>query len=172
VCLLLKPHTILKSLLASRCARDHSRIKIDEGDDVTWIAATDEWLLTSQARVYGIARPLSPINTIFVGQTTRGITNEQCLARNLAAKSRAPLEIISLATQSPALNCWSSLDSVYTADDSISSRHQKTFCSRTLLSMVDSSLSSVWRSGSANLAYHDSRVHADRATDLSLSWPQ
>jgi|ERR1700722_1217435 hypothetical protein len=51
-------------------------------------------------------------------QVTRGIINEQCLACNLAAKSRAPLESISLATQSPALNCWSSLDSVYAGDES------------------------------------------------------
>jgi hypothetical protein len=37
--------------------------------------------------------------------------------------------------------------------------------------MVDSSL---LRHGARDqlTAYHDSRVHADRATDLSLSWPQ
>jgi hypothetical protein len=44
--------------------QDHVRIKIDEGDDVTWTAATDEWLLAGQARVHGISRPLGPITMI------------------------------------------------------------------------------------------------------------
>ena len=57
-------HHTQEFLLASRCGRDHLRTEIDEGDDVTWIAATDEWLLASQAQVHGITRPLSPINMI------------------------------------------------------------------------------------------------------------
>src|SRR4051812_6230803 len=106
------------------------------------MAATDDWLLACQARVHGIARPLGPITMTIALRITerdicrkasRGITNKQCLARNLAVNSRAPLEIISLATQSPALNCWSSLDSVHTGDDSTRLNTKGQPCSGALL---------------------------------------
>jgi hypothetical protein len=83
---------------------------------------------------------------------TRGITNKQCLALNLAAKSRAPPESISLATQSPALNCWSSLDSVHARR-----RQQPRLNTKRQPLLSCTSLdgrflpSPVWRSGSTNL---------------------
>ena len=110
-------------------------------------SSSSRYCTSSQPHYYDIA-PTHLLNEIFV---TRGITNEQCLARNLAAKSRAPLESISLATQSPALNCWSSLDSVHAGDDSTRLNTKR----QLLLSCtpLDGRFlpSPVWRSGSTNL---------------------